>query len=318
MLIDEVRISVRGGNGGAGLVSFRREKFIPRGGPDGGNGGNGGDVYVQGVDNIRYLKKYHEKNSVEGVDGQPGANSKRTGASGKDTVFFVPVGSRVVNRTRNSVIDILDTTTTHLVARGGRGGKGNWEFRSATNQAPRTAEPGRPGQQADIEVRLMLIADIGLIGLPNAGKSSLLNALTTAQARVAAYPFTTLEPNLGRIGYKKTIADIPGLIEGASKGKGLGTSFLKHIERTRLLVHCISAESDDIQRDYETVRKEMGDFNPALLSVPELIVITKSDLADPAEIEKQKKKLSKTTSPIYAVSVADDTSIETLRNDLAR
>ncbi len=318
MLIDEVRISVRGGNGGPGLVSFRREKFIPRGGPDGGNGGHGGNVYVQGVDNIRYLKKYHEKNSVEGVDGQAGASSKRTGASGKDTIFFVPVGSRVIDHTRNSVIDILDNTKTHLIARGGRGGKGNWEFRSATNQAPRTAEPGNQGQRADIEIRLMLIADIGLIGLPNAGKSSLLNALTTAQARVAAYPFTTLEPNLGRIGYGKTVADIPGLIEGASKGKGLGTSFLKHIERTKLLVHCISAESDNIQRDYETVRKEMGDFNPSLLSVPEIVVITKSDTSDPQTIAKQKKKLSNLAPSVYVVSIVDDTSIEALRHDLAR
>ncbi|MCR4326746.1 MAG: GTPase ObgE [Candidatus Roizmanbacteria bacterium] len=319
MLIDEVRISVRGGNGGPGLVSFRREKFIPRGGPDGGNGGHGGNVYVQGVDNIRYLKKYHEKNTVEGIDGQPGASSKRTGASGKDTLFFVPVGSRVIDHNRNSAIDILDTTTTHLIALGGRGGKGNWEFRSATNQAPRTAQPGTQGQRADVEIRLMLIADIGLIGLPNAGKSSLLNALTSSAARVGDYPFTTLEPNLGRLGkYGKTIADIPGLIEGASKGKGLGTSFLKHIERTRLLVHCISAESDDMKRDYETVRKELNDFNPSLLSVPEIIAITKSDTSDPQTIAKQKKKLSNLAPAVYVVSIVDDTSIETLRHDLAR
>ncbi len=311
MLIDEVRLTVIAGHGGSGIVSFHSDKSNPKGGPDGGNGGNGGNVYLQGIDNIRYLKKYREQVTIEGHDGEKGGKNKRTGASGTDTLVYIPVGSRVYDRKRNKTVEILDTAHTVLIARGGKGGRGNYEFRSATLQAPRIAEPGTRGERVELDIRLLLIADIGLIGLPNAGKSSLLNALTRAHAHVADYPFTTLEPNLGRLG-NKTIADLPGLIEGASAGKGLGIAFLKHIERTRMLIHCIACDSADIAKDYEKVRAELRSFNPALISLPEVLVITKSDLMEPAQLKVLMKHLP-TQNPIYAISIIDDESLETIR-----
>lgn len=321
MLIDSARVIVRAGKGGDGRVSFRREKYIPKGGPDGGNGGKGGDVYLRGVNDIRLLKKFREKTLLTGEDGENGMEAKKTGKNGNDMTLLVPLGTRVVVRPGYTVLDILDADKQYCIARGGKGGKGNWVFRSATNQTPRFAEKGRTGEEVQLTFELRLIADIGLIGLPNVGKSSLLNALTSAHARVADYHFTTLEPNLGTFTtleeyeHNYIIADIPGLIEGASTGKGLGFHFLKHVARTRILAHCIACDNKDPQKDYATVRNELGAYDPLLLQRPEVIICTKSDLLDEMSPEKRKlflKQMKRISKNVFFVSILDDSSLNTL------
>ncbi len=317
MLIDKVQVHVVGGHGGEGAVSFRREKFIPKGGPDGGNGADGGDVYAIGVNNIRLLRKFREIPMVKGIPGGKGGAEKCTGKNGDDLVVKVPLGTRITNLRTNDYFDVLNDSERYLLARGGRGGKGNWEFRSATNQTPLQFETGQPGQDRLYEFELMMIADVGLIGLPNVGKSSLLNALTNANAQVANYHFTTLEPNLGTLG-RLIIADIPGLIEGASTGKGLGVHFLKHVARTKLLVHCVSCQSVDPIQDYKTIRNEMETFNKELMDIPEIIAFTQSDTLD----EVQKKAFIKTVKklspkPLF-LSIIDDDSMKVLEKEIQK
>lgn len=320
MLIDTAHITVKAGNGGDGRVSFRREKFIPKGGPDGGNGGKGGNVYIQGRNDIRLLKKYRAKTRITADDGDNGQENKKTGKNGRDTTLLVPLGTRVTIHPYNIVLDIIEEEKPYRIASGGKGGKGNWEFRSATNQTPREAEKGRLGETVQLTFELRLIADVGLMGLPNVGKSSLLNALTQAHARVADYHFTTLEPNLGTF-QKYIIADIPGLIEGASNGKGLGFQFLKHISRTRLLVHCIACDSTDPQHDYDTVQRELQTYDVYLLERPQIILCTKSDLL--MEMSEAEKKLFiekvRSLSPnVLFVSILDDESVSTLTQALIK
>lgn len=278
MLVDSVTITVRGGKGGDGAISFHREKYRPKGGPDGGNGGKGGDVYIRGVSNIRGLKAYRETKNFSAQDGVRGGQNKKHGQNGKDLTLTVPIGSRVIYET-GKYIDILDSTP-HLIAKGGKGGIGNWEFRTPTLQTPHIAKPGSAGEKQRLTIKLMVIAHVGIIGLPNAGKTSLLNALTRAQAKVGAYPFTTLEPNLGSTG-EIILADIPGLIEGSSNGKGLGIHFLQHTARTQLLLHCIAADSPSVTDDYRVIRNELAHYSSELAQKPEVVVITKSDLAHP-------------------------------------
>lgn len=308
MLVDKAEITVRGGHGGAGCVSFG---FLRQSGPDGGNGGRGGDLYIRSTSDLTLLNQYTSKFDFAASNGENGTKNKKTGKGGDDLELLVPVGTVVINKdTGEEIVEFTKVDQKELIAKGGNGGWGNYEFRSPTRTTPDFAKPGLPGEKLNIILNLKLIADYGLIGLPNAGKSSLLNELTRAQAKTANYPFTTLTPNLGAIG-SKFIADIPGLIEGASWGKGLGIEFLKHIEKVKVLLHCISAESDDMKRDYNVVRDEMGKYNKALLDKKEIIIITKSDLVDQKDLANRLKK-SGIKSSLF-VSIHDWDSIEGLK-----
>jgi GTPase len=315
MLVDEATITIKAGKGGDGAATFRRTGQTPKGGPDGGNGGNGGSIYFIGTDDINALSEFRFKHEVKAEDGINGAKQNLYGRNGKDSYVKVPVGTRITDTKAKWVYEIEDTTTPFLAARGGAGGRGNNEFKSATNQAPKFAEKGTPGEQKILHLELRLIADIGLIGLPNAGKSSLLEALTNAHPKIGNYPFTTLEPNLGVMN-EYVLADIPGLIEGASQGKGLGIKFLKHIEKTKLLLHCIDAATDEPLQAYETVRHEFVEFNPELLHKEELILLTKIDTVDENMLQQKIKALQKTGKPIIPVSVLDENSLDNLKKKL--
>lgn len=300
MLIDKAEITVKGGHGGAGCVSFG---FLRRSGPDGGNGGKGGDLYIRATSDLTLLNQYTSKFNFVAPDGENGSKNKKTGKGGDDIELLVPVGTVIINKiTNEEIVEFKEVDQKELIVKGGNGGWGNFEFRSPTRTTPDFAKPGLPGDKLDIILNLKLIADYGLIGLPNAGKSSLLNELTRAQAKTANYPFTTLTPNLGAIG-TKFIADIPGLIEGASDGKGLGIEFLKHIEKVKVLIHCISSESQDFEKDYKIVRNEMGKYNKELLKKKEIVIITKSDMTK--EVKKFKNG--------YNVSIHDWDSIINLK-----
>lgn len=311
MLVDDVTIKIKGGDGGKGVVSFRQNEGNPRGGPDGGNGGNGGDVYFIGTSDLTALQVFQFKKFLKADDGIQGKHKNLYGKNAEDLYIKVPVGTRITDIHHNRVTEINEIGQKVLLAHGGIGGRGNNEFKSATNQTPRFAEPGTPGQEKEVRLELRIIADIGLIGLPNAGKSSLLEALTNARPKVAAYPFTTLEPNLGMLG-PIILADIPGLIEGASGGKGLGIKFLKHIEKTKLLVHCIDVASEDVVADYHLVRNEFKNYNEELLQKKELILLTKNDLVDKKVVTEKMKLLKKLNKNIYTVSVLDDESMNSL------
>jgi GTP-binding protein len=313
MLIDEVHITIKGGDGGKGIVHFYNDAFRPKGGPDGGNGGEGGSVYFEGVSDISKLNQFRHSKVYSAENGEKGDRNNRTGKDGEDLIIPVPIGT-VALYDNGSSIEITKVGERTLMARGGSGGRGNYVFRSATNQTPQQSEPGYKCQPKKLFLQLKLIAQIGLIGLPNAGKTSLLNELTPANAKVANYSFTTLEPNLGVTRGGFIIADIPGLIEGAATGKGLGFKFLKHIERTNLLIHCVSAESQDPLKDYQTVRQELANYSSVLDKKPEIIVLTKSDILDP----KQITKIQKTLKANVVTSIIDSESIKKLNDLIAK
>jgi GTP-binding protein len=292
MLVDNINLIIKAGNGGDGAATFLRNEGKAKGGPDGGNGGNGGNIYFQGSTNINDLREFRYKKKIAADDGVAGKHKKLFGKNAQHLTIFLPLGTRVTDINSDKVVEIIDTKTPVLMAKGGKGGRGNTEFKSATNQAPRYAEKGTLGEEKKLFLELRIIADVGLIGLPNAGKSSLLAVLTNATPKIGDYPFTTLEPNIGMLG-KHPIADIPGLIEGASKGKGLGVEFLKHIEKTKVLVHCIDSSSEDVQKAYSTVRNEFEQYNSSLLNKPEIILLTKTDLTDEKTIKTNIKLLKK-------------------------
>ena len=308
MLIDEVKIKAKAGDGGSGAVAFDKNKFAQ--GPSGGSGGKGGDLYFVGVSDLSALKQFRFKKEINAPDGKNGKGSFCDGPSGEDLFIKVPVGT-VVN-CGNKKLEVVKIGEPVLIAKGGLGGKGNFLFRSSRNTTPMQSQPGIPGEQFDLKLELKMIADIGFIGLPNVGKSSLLKELTSATPKVANYPFTTLEPHLG-VYYDLILADIPGLIEGASEGKGLGDKFLRHIERTKILFHFISAESDDFKRDYETIRKELGDYNKELLNKEEYIFISKTDAISEEELKEKKKKWRKKATHI---SIYNYESIEEVKKIL--
>jgi len=310
MLTDEVKIKVHAGKGGDGVVAFNKTKMSL--GPTGGKGGNGGNVYFQGVSDLTALNRYKQKRDYYAGDGNNGARDKSTGHDGKDIVLSVPIGSVLKNLKTDETVEITQVGQKIIVARGGRGGQGNFYFRSPTNTSPQEFEAGRPGQEFEFFVELLLIAKVGLIGLPNAGKSSLLNELTKAEAKVGNYEFTTLEPNLGSLG-GVIIADIPGLIEGASGGKGLGVKFLKHIQRTSVLFHCLSSESADNLRDYQIIRKELEKYNPSLTQKQEQILLTKIDLLSDTELVKRIADLKKGGLEVFPVSIHDWEALEGLK-----
>lgn len=309
MFTDEVEVSFQAGNGGSGRASFYPP---PMRGPDGGNGGKGGDVFLTVTKDTQELSKFASKHLWEAEKGQRGEDFKKTGRNGKDLIISIPTGSLLINTDTNEQFELIDLNEPILICKGGDGGRGNFEFRSSTNTTPKYSEPGFPGEKKHFKIILRLIADYGLIGLPNAGKSSLLNEITAANVKTAAYPFTTLEPNLGVLD-GKVIADIPGLIAGASEGRGLGIKFLKHIEKVKLLLHCIPSSSEDVARDYQTIRAELKKFNPELLQKKEVILLTKSDLVDQKTLNNKIKILKKANKQIYPISIFDFDSIESLK-----
>lgn len=314
MLIDDITIKVAAGYGGAGKTAFQKTKMSM--GPTGGSGGAGGSVYAHGVSDLTKLNQFRFKKEVQAEHGGNGKSQHNDGSDGKDLVLEVPVGTVVHNQSTGKEKEITCVGERVLLARGGRGGRGNFLFRSATNTSPKEHESGTPGEEFEIRFELKLIADVGIIGLPNAGKSSLLNELTSARAKVANYPFTTLEPNLG-VAFGVVLADIPGLIEGASAGKGLGLKFLRHIERTKVLFHCISAESADSVREYGIIRKELEEHNPSLLEKKEYVFLTKSDAVDERELQKKSAALKKLNERTIPISIHDAESLRLVFDILA-
>ena len=282
MLIDLARITCRSGKGGAGCISFRREKYVPKGGPDGGDGGKGGDVWLEADPHVRTLLDCRERPQYRAGHGGAGQGSTKTGADGDDLVVHVPAGTVVkAAETGELLADLVRPGERFRVAKGGRGGRGNARFATATHQAPRRADPGEPGEELTIELELKLIADVGLVGLPNAGKSTLLSKLSAARPKIADYPFTTLTPNLGVAGEDErfVVADIPGLVEGASEGRGLGHQFLRHVSRCRVLLLVVDLSGDEPEADLATIRAELAAYDPALAGRPQVVVGTKADVA---------------------------------------
>ncbi len=315
---DEYKFSAEAGKGGDGVVRWLREKFKPWGGPNGGNGGKGGDVIIEAVRDIMILHRISHKDNYRAENGNPGGTSSMTGADGDDLTIKLPIGSVVTNIETGKVFELLSEGEHVLLLKGGIGGKGNEYFKSSTNVSPDEATLGHEGEAGRFAVELKLIADIGLVGLPNAGKTSLLNALTNAGAKVGDYPFTTLDPNLG-VYHNKIIADIPGLIEGASEGKGLGGKFLRHISRTSLILHCISVERDTMLEDYKTIRAELAS-HPEIIDKTEYIVCTKSDTLESKELEERITSFARESGvPILAtVTVLDDNSIKEFGDVLSK
>ena len=312
MLIDEVTIKVAAGAGGKGAVAFN--KNVKALGPAGGTGGNGGSIYFEGVSDLNALSQFRYKKNIEADNGGDGRGQFIDGKDGGDLVLRIPVGT-VIKKQDGSTREILKTGERILIAEGGHGGKGNFHFRSPRNTTPIRFQEGLTGEHFTLKLELKLIADVGFIGLPNAGKSSLLNELTEAKSKVANYAFTTLEPNLGSY-YGLILADIPGLIEGANTGKGLGIKFLRHIERTKTLFHLVSAESESPVKDYKTIKKELKSFNKELLKKQEYLFLTKGDMFPGKEIKKKIALLKKLNKNVLAISIHDWDSLEKVKKIL--
>jgi GTP-binding protein len=313
MLIDDVTIKVEAGNGGRGAVAFNKNLMSL--GPAGGSGGKGGSIYFEGVSDLSVLNQFRYKKDIKAKDGANGRAQFNDGPEGNDLILKVPVGTIIHKTDIGKIEEIMKIGERILAAKGGLGGKGNFHFRSSTNTTPKQFQPGLPGEQFTIRLELKLIADVGLIGLPNAGKSSLLNELTKAKSKVANYSFTTLEPNLGAY-YELILADLPGLIEGASGGKGLGIKFLRHIERTKILFHLISAESENPVKDYKIIKNELKTYDKELIKKTEYIFLSKSDSMPAEEIKKKISALKKIHKNVLPISVYDWDSLEKVKKIL--
>lgn len=310
MLVDEVKIRIKAGDGGRGAVAFDKNKMAI--GPTGGNGGNGGNIFFEGVSDLGALRQFRFKKELEAQNGENGRGQFVDGKTGQDLTLKVPVGTVV--KTANSVeeVEITKIGERVLAAKGGHGGKGNFLFRSPRNTSPKQFQEGLPGENKELQLELKLIADIGFVGYPNVGKSSLLNELTNAKSKVANYHFTTLEPNLG-VYYELILADIPGLIEGASSGKGLGIKFLRHIDRTKIIFHFLSAESENPAKDYKIIRQELGKYDKKLLEKKEYLFLSKSDILSEKEFKKRMEKIKKLNKNAMAISIIDEKSMAKLK-----
>ncbi|MBX4206230.1 GTPase ObgE [Candidatus Parcubacteria bacterium] len=317
MFIDEITLHFKAGSGGDGVVRWRQEKGIEKGGPSGGNGGKGGDVYALAVRDIGILSAYKNEKRFEAKDGEAGSKATRQGAEGTDLEVKLPVGSRITNLETGHTIELLKEGQKELLLKGGRGGLGNEHFKGSTNVRPQESTLGELGEEAEFKVELLLIVDLGLIGFPNAGKSSMLNTLTASRSKVGDFPFTTLEPSLGTL-YGLILADIPGLIEGAAEGKGLGHKFLRHIERTKALIHCVSAENEDVLEAYRVVRKELGLYNKSITEKPEIVVLTKADLLSHGEREGRLALLKGVAKEVYPFSIIDDSLVKAFAEALTK
>lgn len=325
MFVDEVDIHIKAGDGGRGSLSFRREKFVPKGGPDGGNGGAGGSVYVVADPHRNTLVHFRFNPDYKAQRGGNGAGALRTGRGGRDLEIPVPVGTLVfkIDPETGDKVQAADLTIVGqrvLLAQGGRGGLGNAHFATSTNRAPRKVQPGEPGQEFDLHLKLKLLADVGLVGYPNAGKSTLISVISAAKPKIAAYPFTTLTPNLGVVALSGdrdfVVADVPGLIEGAHEGHGLGHQFLRHIERTKVIIHLVdvsSASGRDAVADFDTIRKELELYNPALLKKPHLVAANKIDAVDdPKRVTALEKRAKKLKLKFFQISAVAGTGVKEL------
>ena len=325
MLVDEARITVKAGDGGNGCLAFRREKYVPRGGPSGGDGGRGGDIVMVATIHRNTLLHFRFNPEYTAQRGRHGEGSNKSGHEGTSLTVQVPVGTTVSDEeTGETLFDFTEDGQTWIAAKGGRGGRGNQHFATSTHQAPTEHEPGKPGQFRKLQLRLKLLADVGLVGYPNAGKSTLISRISAAKPKIAAYPFTTLEPNLGVVqlpDYRSyVVADIPGIIEGAHEGRGLGIQFLKHVERTKVLVHLVdmSETGRDPVHDFETLMEELASFDEGLAKRPMVVVASKMDVAqDAAKVEAVRKLAADRDMPFFEISSATGQGIDTLKYALA-
>ncbi|KND48407.1 MAG: Obg family GTPase CgtA [Parcubacteria bacterium C7867-005] len=316
MFVDDITLHLKAGKGGDGVERWLHEKGKDHGGPSGGNGGKGGDVFAVAARDIGVLSSYKQVKNFEAGDGEAGMNNTWQGGAGEDIHIKFPVGSRITNQTTGHVFELVEDGQSIKLLSGGRGGLGNEHFKSSTNVRPTENTPGKEGEEADFHIEVLLVVDFGIIGLPNAGKSSLLNSITRARSKIGDFPFTTLEPSLGDL-YGIIIGDIPGLIEGAAEGKGLGHKFLRHIERTKGLIHCISSEETNVLDAYRVVRKELELYNKDIISKPEIILLTKVDLISTAEQEEKIKALKTVSDDVFPISVIDDKLIKSFKDNLS-
>lgn len=319
MFVDKVKVRIKAGDGGNGIVSFRHEKFVDKGGPDGGDGGNGGDVILVASRNQNTLAAFRYQKTIEAKAGETGGKRKRHGKSGQDLKVPVPIGTVAINEGGEIIADLTVDGQSQTIASGGKGGFGNAHFISSRRQAPRISEKGEKGDELELSLEIKMIADVGLVGLPNAGKSTFLAATSNARPEIANYPFTTLIPNLGVVDIDNTnsllIADIPGLIEGASQGKGLGDEFLRHIERTSVLIHMIDAYQDDLTNSYKTIQKELKAYTTDLTKLPQIVALNKTEGMDPKVLKAKLKELTKivpTKTDIFAISATSKQNIKEL------
>jgi GTP-binding protein len=317
MFIDELMIYATAGRGGDGVTRWRHEKFVPKAGPAGGNGGNGGDVYVESVRDLGLLSKYLGDPKFSAENGEAGQSGSKHGRNGEDVIIKVPVGSIVTDVARERAYEFFTPGVREKIFKGGRGGLGNEYFKSSTNRSPEENTLGKEGESGDLKVELTLVVDVGFIGLPNAGKSTLLNTLTNAKSAIGAYPFTTLVPHLGDL-YGYVLADIPGLIEGASEGKGLGHTFLRHVTKTKMLLHLVSLDSDNPLEDYYTISKELANYHQSLVDKEEWIVFTKKDLVKQEHIEELLKKVDTNKKRVFVISAESGEGVDDLKKSLVQ